>query len=143
MPKAKTKTAKKPAKFSAEERAAMKDYVAEKQGKGGGEAAVMAKINAMPEPDRSLGKRLHALIMAAGPSLVPRTYYGMPAYAKDDKVVCFFQNASKFKTRYGTLGFTDKAKLDEGGMWPTSYALHSLTAADEKQISALVKRAVS
>jgi uncharacterized protein YdhG (YjbR/CyaY superfamily) len=97
----------------------------------------------MPEPDRALGERLHAVIKASAPALSPRTWYGMPAYAKDGKVVCFFQSAQKFKTRYATLGFSDKANLDEGTMWPTSFALTELTADDEARISALVKKAVS
>lgn len=138
-------TPKKKAKgFTAEERAAMKDYVRELKGevKTEGEAAVLAKIATMSEPDRSMGKRLHAIIKASAPTLVPRLWYGMPAYAKDDKVVCFFQNAAKFKSRYSTLGFSDKANLDEGNMWPTSFALKELTAADEARIGALVKKAV-
>src|ERR671927_522195 len=97
----------------------------------------------MPKPDRDMAKRLHALIKASAPSLSPRTWYGMPAYAKDGKVVCFFQSAHKFKSRYATLGFSDRANLDEGAMWPTSFALKELTAADEAKIAALVKKAVS
>lgn len=107
------------------------------------ESAVLAKIAAMPEPDRTLGKRLHAIITANAPGLSPKLWYGMPAYARDGQVVCFFQGAHKFKTRYATLGFTDKAALDEGLMWPTAFALKELTAADEARIGALVKRAVS
>ena len=130
--------------FTAEERAAMKEHIQEmKGGKSEGEGAVLAKIATMSEPDRTMGKRLHAIITASAPTLTPKLWYGMPAYAKDDKVVCFFQNAQKFKSRYGTLGFSDKASLDEGNMWPTSFALKSLTAADEARISALVKKAVS
>jgi uncharacterized protein YdhG (YjbR/CyaY superfamily) len=107
------------------------------------EAALLAKIAEMPESDRVMAERLHALITASGPSLSPRTWYGMPAYAKDGKVVCFFQAADKFKSRYATLGFSDDAHLDEGTMWPTSFALTKLTAADEVRIGALVKKAVS
>ncbi len=110
---------------------------------GEGEGAVLAKIAEMPEPDRVMGERLHALIRANAPALVPRLWYGMPAYAKDGKVVCFFQSAQKFKTRYATFGFQHEARLDEGGMWPTAFALKELTAADEARIGALVKRAVS
>jgi hypothetical protein len=129
--------------FTAEERAAMKDRVQELKGKGDGESTVLAKIAAMPEPDRVMAKRLHAIITASAPTLAPKLWYGMPAYAKDDKVVCFFQSAQKFKTRYATLGFSDKASLDEGHMWPTAFALQELTAADEARIGALVKKAVS
>ncbi|HEX2715812.1 MAG TPA: DUF1801 domain-containing protein, partial [Candidatus Acidoferrales bacterium] len=108
-----------------------------------GESDVLAKIAAMPEPDRAMAKRLHAIIKASAPALSPRLWYGMPAYAKDGKVVCFFQSAQKFKTRYATFGFSDKANLDEGAMWPTAFALTELTAADEARIGALVKKAVS
>ncbi len=108
-----------------------------------GESAVLAKIAAMPAPDRAIAERLHALIKAAAPALAPRTWYGMPAYAKDDKVVCFFQSAQKFKTRYATLGFSDKANLDDGAMWPTAFALKELTAAEEARVRALVKKAAS
>ena len=111
--------------------------------KADGEAAVLAKIAAMPEPDRALGERLHAIIKASAPALSPRLWYGMPAYAKDGKVVCFFQSAAKFKTRYATLGFMHEANLDEGAMWPTAFALKELTAAEEARIGALVKKAVS
>ena len=111
--------------------------------KAEGESAVLAKIAAMPEPDRVIGERLHAIIKANAPALLPRLWYGMPAYAKDGKVVCFFQSASKFKTRYATFGFSDKANLDEGAMWPTAFALKELTAAEEARIGALVKKAVS
>lgn len=107
------------------------------------EGAVLATIAAMPASDRAIGERLHAIIKACAPDLSPRLWYGMPAYAKDGKVVCFFQAAQKFKTRYATLGFSDKAVLDEGRMWPTAFALMELTAADEARIGALVKRAVS
>ena len=108
-----------------------------------GESDVLAKIAEMPEPDRAMAMRLHAIVKASAPGLAPRLWYGMPAYAKDDKVVCFFQNAQKFKTRYATLGFSDKANLDEGAMWPTAFALTELTAAVEAKIGALVRRAVS
>lgn len=107
------------------------------------ESALLAKIAEMPEPDRSMAERLHAIITASAPVLSPRTWYGMPAYAKDGKVVCFFQSAAKFKTRYATLGFTDQANLDDGAMWPTSFALRELGPAEEAKIAALVKKAVS
>jgi len=112
-------------------------------GKAENESAVLVKITAMPEPDRAMAKRLHAIIKASAPGLSPKLWYGMPAYAKDGNIVCFFQGAQKFKTRYATLGFTDKATLDEGDMWPTAFALMELTAADEARIVALVKKAVS
>ena len=108
-----------------------------------GESAVLAKIAEMPGPDRTMATRLHAIVKASAPDLSPKTWYGMPAYAQDGKVVCFFQSAAKFKSRYATLGFSDEAKLDEGAMWPTSFALKKLTAADEAKIGALVKKAVS
>ena len=111
--------------------------------KADGESDVLAKIAEMPEPDRAMAKRLHAIIKASAPALSPRLWYGMPAYAKDDKVVCFFQSAQKFKTRYATLGFSDAANLDEGALWPTAFALKELTAAEEARIGALVKKAVS
>lgn len=133
------KVAKKTTGFTAEERAAMKERVQELKG----ESDVQAKIAAMKEPDRTMAKRLHAIIMAAAPTLEPKTWYGMPAYAKDDKVVCFFQGAAKFKTRYATFGFSDKANLDDGRLWPTAFALKELTAAEEARIGALVKKAVS
>ena len=104
---------------------------------------MLAKIAEMPEPDRAMAERLHAIVKASAPSLSPKTWYGMPAYAKDGKVVCFFQSAAKFKSRYATLGFSDEANLDEGAMWPTSFALKELTAAEEARIGALVKKAVS
>src|SRR2546430_5751978 len=110
--------------------------------KADGESAVLAKIAEMPEPDRTMAKRLHAIIKATAPALSPRLWYGMPAYAKDGKVVCFFQAAAKFNTRYATFGFSDKAKLDEGAMWPTAFALKGMTAAEEARIAALVKKAV-
>ena len=111
--------------------------------KADGESVVLATIAAMPEPDRALGERLHAIIKASAPALSPRLWYGMPAYAKDGKVVCFFQSAAKFKTRYATFGFQHEANLDEGAMWPTAFALKELTAAEEARIGALVKKAVS
>jgi hypothetical protein len=138
--------------FSDEERGAMKERaqelkVAARRGpradKADGESAVLAKIAEMPEPDRAMGERLHAVIKASAPALSPRLWYGMPAYAKDGKVICFFQSAQKFKTRYATFGFSDEANLDEGAMWPTAFALAELTAADEARIGALVKKAVS
>src|SRR5947209_4023317 len=130
--------------FTDEERVAMKERARElKADKTDGESAVLAKIAAMREPDRALGKRLHAIIRASAPALSPKLWYGMPAYAKDDKVVCFFQCAQKFSTRYATLGFSDKANLDEGALWPTAFALKELTAADEARIGALLKKAVS
>ena len=116
---------------------------ADRAGKADGESAVLEKIAEMPKPDRAMAERLHAIIKANAPDLSPRTWYGMPAYAKDDKVVCFFRPAHKFKDRYATFGFNDKANLDEGHMWPTAFALKELTAADEKRIGALVKKAVS
>ncbi|HEV2120064.1 MAG TPA: DUF1801 domain-containing protein [Candidatus Bathyarchaeia archaeon] len=124
--------------------AAMRETLQErKAGKENDESAVLAKIAEMREPDRSIAKKLHAIIKATAPVLSPRTWYGMPAYAKDDKVVCFFQAAQKFKARYSTFGFSDKANFDEGQMWPTSFALKGLTAAEESRIAALVKKAVS
>jgi len=132
--------------FTDEERGAMKDRVKEVKAaadKADGESDVLAKIAEMPAPDRAIAKRLHAIVKASGPALSPRTWYGMPAYAKDGKVVCFFQSGRKFKTRYATLGFSDQAHLDEGTMWPTSFALTKLTADDEARIGALVKKAVS
>jgi hypothetical protein len=135
-------TGKKFKGFTNEERLAMKERVQELKG-ADGESAVLAKIAAMPEPDRTMGKRLHAIITATAPTLVPRLWYGMPAYAKDGEVVCFFQNAQKFKARYSTLGFSDKANLDEGAMWPTGFALKELTDAEEARIRALVQRATA
>jgi hypothetical protein len=130
--------------FTDEERAAIRDRVEEmKAGKGEGEITVLAKIAEMREPDRTVAKRLHTIIKESAPILTPRLWYGMPAYAKDDKVVCFFQAATKFKTRYATFGFSDKANLDEGNMWPNAFALKGLTGAEEERISALVKKAVS
>src|SRR5256884_6184209 len=132
--------------FTDEERAAMKDRVQEQKvaaRKAEGESDLLAKIAEMPDPDRAMGKRLHAVIKASAPALSSTTWYGMPAYAKDGKVICFFQPAQKFKTRYATFGFSDKAHLDEGTMWPNAYALTKLTAADEARIGALVKKAAS
>jgi len=129
--------------FTDEERAAMKERVQElKADTADGESAVLA-IAAMPEPDRALAKRLHAIVKASAPALSPTTWYGMPAYAKDGKVVCYFQNAQKFKSRYATLGFSDKANLDEGALWPVAFALKGLTATEAPRISALVRKAVS
>ena len=140
-----TAIGKKSKGFTDEERAAMKERVRElKADKEDGESAVLAKIAAMREPDRAMGKRLHAIIKASAPALSPRLWYGMPAYAnKDGKVVCFFQAAQKFNTRYATFSFSDKANLDEGLMWPTAFALKGLSAAEEARIAALVKKAVS
>jgi uncharacterized protein YdhG (YjbR/CyaY superfamily) len=138
--------------FTDEERAAMRERAQEvktagrrgsRAGKADGEADVLAKIAEMPEQDRAMAERLHAIVKASAPDLSPRTWYGMPAYAKDGKVVCFFQSAQKFKTRYATLGFSDRANLDAGAMWPTAFALKELTAAEEKKIVALVKKAVT
>ncbi len=133
---------KRPGGFTEEERAAMKERAQELR-TATGESDVLAKIDEMPEPDRSMGRRVHEIIKATAPGLSPRLWYGMPAYAKDGKVVCFFQSAQKFKSRYATLGFTDTANLDEGAMWPTSFALKELTAAEEAKVRALVKKAVS
>jgi hypothetical protein len=138
--------------FTDEERGAMQERAREvraaarrgpRADKADGESEVLAKIAEMPPPDRAMGERLHVVIKASVPALSPRTWYGMPAYAKDGKVVCFFQSAQKFKTRYATLGFSDAANLDDGSMWPTAFALTKLTAADEARIGALVKTAVS
>ncbi len=145
-----TAIGKTPQGFTDEERAAMKARAQElkaearaNKNKAEGESAVLAAIAAMPEPDRAMAKRLHAIIKASAPALSPKTWYGMPAYAKDGNVVCFFQSAHKFKTRYATFGFSDKANLDEGALWPVAFALKELTAAEEARISALVKKAVS
>jgi uncharacterized protein YdhG (YjbR/CyaY superfamily) len=138
---AKAKTSKG---FTAEERAAMRERARElkaAQGEADGERDVLAKIAEMPEPDRTMGERLHVIIKASAPALSPRTWYGMPAYAKEGKVVCFFRPAEKFKDRYATFGFNDAAKLDAGAMWPTAFALKELTATGEKKIGALVKKA--
>jgi uncharacterized protein YdhG (YjbR/CyaY superfamily) len=151
-PKSTTATGKKPTGFTDEERVAMRERVQElkaearrgpRAGRADGESAVLAKIAALPQPDRAMAERLHAIIKANAPALSPKTWYGMPAYAKDGNVVCFFQSAQKFKTRYATLGFSDKANLDEGHVWPTAFALKELTAAEEAKIGALVKKAVS
>jgi uncharacterized protein YdhG (YjbR/CyaY superfamily) len=150
--KSTTAIAKKSKGFTDEERAAMKERAQElkaearrgpRAGKADGESDVLAKIAEMPEPDRAMAERLHALVKASAPALSPKTWYGMPAYAKEGKVVCFFQSAQKFKTRYATFGFSDEANLDEGALWPVAFALKELTAADEARIAALVKRAVS
>src|SRR5215212_5110513 len=150
--KSTTATGKKSKGFTDEERAAMKERAQElkaearrgpRADRADGESAVLAKIAEMPEPDRSMGKRLHEIVKASAPALSPKLWYGMPAYAKDGKVVCFFQSAQKFNARYATFSFNDKANLDEGAMWPTSFALKELTATEEAKISALVKRAVS
>jgi uncharacterized protein YdhG (YjbR/CyaY superfamily) len=143
---AKSTTGKASTGLTAEERAALRETIAERKAAAGqaeGESAVLAKIAEMSGPDRALAKRLHAIIKASAPSLSPKTWYGMPAYAKDGKVVCFFTPAEKFKSRYATFGFNDDANLDEGVMWPTSWALKGLTAAEEARIGALVKKAVS
>lgn len=132
--------------LTADEKAAMRELVKERkaaQGKVDGEAEVLAKIAEMPGPDRSMAERLHALVKASGPDLAARTWYGMPAYTKNGKVVCFFKAASKFDGRYATFGFEEEARLDDGEMWPTSYALKTLTAADEKKLGELVKKAAS
>lgn len=146
---AERKPAKKGAKasakgFTAEERAAMRERARETKGggKADGERDLLAKVAAMKGPDRTMAERLHRIITTTAPGLAPRTWYGMPAYALDGEVLCFFQSAEKFKSRYATFGFSDKAKLDEGALWPTSFALKELTAADEAMIAALVKRAV-
>jgi uncharacterized protein YdhG (YjbR/CyaY superfamily) len=132
--------------FTKEERAAMRERAKELKASGlraDGERDLLAKIAEMPEPDRTMAERVHAIVTAVAPDLWPKTWYGMPAYARDGDVVCFFQNASKFKARYATLGFSDKANLDEGGMWPTSFALTKLTRTEETKIRALVKKAIS
>jgi uncharacterized protein YdhG (YjbR/CyaY superfamily) len=148
--KSTTASAKTSEGFTDEERAAMKARAQElkaeartSKDKAEGERAVLAAIAAMPQPDRAMAERLHAIITASAPALAPRTWYGMPAYAKDGKVVCFFQAASKFKVRYATFGFQPDANLDDGPMWPTSFALTELTATEEASISALVRKAVS
>ena len=138
--------------FTDDERAAMRERALElkaaarrgpRAGKADGESDVLAKIAEMPQPDRVMAERLHAIIKSAAPALSPKTWYGMPAYARDGEVVCFFQSAQKFKARYATLGFSDKARLDEGRMWPTAFALRELTPAEEARIAALVKKAAS
>jgi len=160
MPKKKSAPARKPKAlkrpsstrtnvFNADERAAMRDRVQEVKAERGGQATgqsgsalVLDKIGAMAEPDRALGRKLHDLIMASAPNLTPRLWYGMPSYSRDGDVVCFFQPAQRFKTRYATLGFSDKAKLDDGNLWATGFAVRQLTAADEARIAALIKKAV-
>src|ERR1700732_4228433 len=152
FPKSTSATGKKPKGFTDEERIAMRERLQElktdarrggREDKVGGEGAALAESAALPQPDRAMGERLHAIIKANAPALSPKTWYGMPAYAKDGNVVCFFQSAQKFKTRYATFGFSDKANLDEGAMWPTAFALKELTSAEEARIGALVKRAAS
>ena len=152
---AERKPTKKPAKkttgkaskgFTAEERAAMRERAREVKAEArgaAGESDVLAKIAEMPKADRVMAERIHAIVKTSAPDLAPRTWYGMPAYTKDGKVVCFFQSAHKFKARYATFGFNDKANLDKGAMWPTAFALKELTAAEEKKIAALVKKAAS
>ena len=150
-PKSTAVIGKNRAGFTDEERAAMREHLEEvkearrgpRTDRGDGESAVLAKIAALPQPDRVMAERVHAIIKANAPALSPKTWYGMPAYAKDGNVVCFFQSAQKFKTRYATLGFSDKANFDDGNMWPTAFALKELSAAEEAKIGALVKRAVS
>jgi uncharacterized protein YdhG (YjbR/CyaY superfamily) len=147
-----TPKATKTSGFTAEERAAMKERADElkaegrrgaRGGKADGEADLLAKIAEMPEADRVMAERIHAIVKASAPDLSPKTWYGMPAYARDGKVICFFQSAAKFNARYATFGFNDTAMLDDGAMWPTSFALKELTAADEAKLAALVKKAVS
>lgn len=128
--------------FTAEEKAAMREAARERKGSGDGETDLLAKVAAMAPSDKAMAQRLHAIMKAHAPELAPRTWYGMPAYARDGNVVCFFQDAKKFKSRYATLGFSDKAALDEGDMWPTSYALRSLGATEEARIIGLVKKAL-
>ena len=141
-----TATKKRYGGFTDDEKAAMMDRVQEQKiaaRKSEGESDLLAKIAELPEPDRTMAKRVHAIVKASAPALSPTTWYGMPAYARDGKVVCFFQSAQKFKTRYATFGFSDRAHLDEGGVWPVAFALKKLTAAEEARIGALVKKAVS
>jgi uncharacterized protein YdhG (YjbR/CyaY superfamily) len=140
---AKRTTGKSSKGFTAEERAAMRARARELKDKADGEGAALAAIAAMPDSDRAIAERLHAIIKASAPALEPKTWYGMPAYAKEGKVVCFFKSADKFKSRYATFGFEEAANLDEGAMWPTSFALKKLTTAEEARIGALVKKAVS
>jgi uncharacterized protein YdhG (YjbR/CyaY superfamily) len=152
FPKSTAATGREPTRFTDEERVAMRERLQElkadarrgrRAGKADGESALLGRIAALPQPDRAMAERLHAIIKANAPALSPKTWYGMPAYAKEGNVVCFFQSAQKFKTRYATLGFSDKANLDEGHMWPTAFALKELTATEEAKIGALVKKAVS
>jgi uncharacterized protein YdhG (YjbR/CyaY superfamily) len=141
-----TEPAKTSKGFTAEERAAIRERAKEQKAadsKAEGESELLAKIAEMKPHDRAMAERLHAIIKASAPALAPKTWYGMPAYAKDSKIVCFFQPAEKFKTRYATLGFNDSANLDDGSLWPVAYALKDLTAADEKRIVALVKKATT
>ena len=145
-PEKDTKASAKGTGFTAEERAAMKERAQELKAEArgaDGEKAVLAKIAEMPKADRDLAKRVHEIVKASAPDLMPKTWYGMPAYARDGKVVCYYQSAHRFKSRYGTFGFSDKANLDEGAMWPTSFAVKELTPAEEARIAALVKQAVS
>jgi uncharacterized protein YdhG (YjbR/CyaY superfamily) len=141
-------TSRKPASnkasdaFTKEEKAAMREHVRELKDKTDGETAILAKLAEMPEPDRSMGRRIHEIVKANAPGLTPRLWYGMPAYSKDGKVLCFFQDANKFKARYATFGFNDIANLDEGAIWPTAFALKELTPRAEAQIAELVKKAV-
>jgi uncharacterized protein YdhG (YjbR/CyaY superfamily) len=142
----KSSTAARKKGFTAEERAAMRERAQELKAearKADGESALLAKVAEMPKADRVLAEQIHAIVKATAPALSPKTWYGMPAYARDGKVVCFFQSADKFSSRYATFGFSDEANLDKGAMWPTSFALKKLTAADEAKIAALVKKAVS
>jgi len=144
--KSTTKSAEKSQGFTAAERAAMRERAKELKAearKADGEKALLEKVAEMPEPDRAMAERIHAIVKANAPELAPKTWYGMPAYARDGKVVCFFQSAAKFDARYATLGFNDTANLDDGAMWPTGFALKKLTAAEEKKIAGLVKKAVS
>jgi uncharacterized protein YdhG (YjbR/CyaY superfamily) len=146
MAEKKTATKSRSGGFSAEERAAMKERAQELKAearKADGESALLAKVAEMKGPDRAIAERLHAIITTTAPELAPKTWYGMPAWAKNGKVLCFFQSAEKFGSRYATFGFSDEANLDEGTMWPTSFALKELTTADEARIEALVKQAVS
>ena len=139
-------TNKKSSGFTAEERAAMRERAKELKAeaeRADGEGALLAKLAEMPKADRVIGERIHAIVKATAPQLTPKTWYGMPAYARDGKVVCFFRSAAKFNSRYAVLGFSDQANLDDGAMWPTDFALRKLTAAEEKKIKALVKKAVS
>jgi uncharacterized protein YdhG (YjbR/CyaY superfamily) len=144
--KSTTASGKKSTGFTDEERAAMRERAQElkaEAAKADGEKALLAKIAEMPKADRAIAKRLHAIVKASAPTLSPKTWYGMPAYAREGKVVCYFQSADKFKSRYATFGFSDSANLDEGAMWPTAFALKELTATEEAKIVALVKKAVS
>jgi uncharacterized protein YdhG (YjbR/CyaY superfamily) len=148
--KSATKSKTKSQGFTAEERAAMRERAQElkaeermNKDRAAGERALLEKVAEMPEPDRTMATRIHEIVTTSAPELMPKTWYGMPAYARDGKVLCYFQNASKFDARYATFGFNDTANLDDGAMWPTSFAVKKLTAADEKKIAALVKKAVS